>query len=167
MDWKSLVATVAPMLGTALGGPLVGVAVKAIGDALGMPDADEHQIAEALSAPSSDALLALKQADQAFKVRMRELGISEEQLHAADRADARNMQAATRSWTPPILAGVVSVGFFGILIYLLAYGMPSNGGEALLILLGAMAAAWGQVMQFYFGSSAGSARKDDLLRGRQ
>lgn len=166
MDWKSLVSTVAPLLGTALGGPLAGVAVKAIGDALGLSDATEERIAEALSAPSSDALLALRQADQAFKVRMRELGISEEQLHAADRANARGMQIATKSWAPPVLAAVVTAGFFGILSYLLSYGAPDKGGEALLILLGSMATAWGQVISYYFGSSAGSARKDDLLRGK-
>jgi hypothetical protein len=38
MDWKSIVSTVAPWIGTALGGPLGGMAVEAAAKALGISE---------------------------------------------------------------------------------------------------------------------------------
>lgn len=49
MDWKNLISSVAPFLGTALGGPLGGMAVSALGDALGLSDKSESAIKQALS----------------------------------------------------------------------------------------------------------------------
>ena len=52
MDWKSIVSTVAPWIGTARGGPLGGMAVSAIADALGLSDKAEETIKQALSGAS-------------------------------------------------------------------------------------------------------------------
>ena len=52
MDWKSIVSTVAPWIGTALGGPRGGMAVSAIADALGLSDKAEETIKQALSGAS-------------------------------------------------------------------------------------------------------------------
>ena len=50
-NWKAIVGTVAPALATALGGPLAGVAVKAIADkVLGKPAATEADVAAAIEA---------------------------------------------------------------------------------------------------------------------
>jgi len=57
----------------------------------------------------------------------------------------------------------VTVGFFGILFYIIRYGLPTSGSEALLMMLGALGTAWTGVMSFYFGSSAGSQRKDNTI----
>ncbi|MCZ2965452.1 hypothetical protein NYY77_18915, partial [Acinetobacter baumannii] len=65
MDWKSLIATVAPWIGTALGGPLGGMAVTAAADALGLSEKTETALKTALSGASPADLLAIKQADQA------------------------------------------------------------------------------------------------------
>jgi membrane protein DedA with SNARE-associated domain len=40
---------------------------------------------------------------------------------------------------------------------------PTGAREPLLILVGALAAAFGSVVSFWFGSSTGSAQKNDLL----
>lgn len=44
---------------------------------------------------------------------------------------------------------------------------PMGAREPLLILIGALAAAFGAVVQYWFGSSSGSAHKSDLLAARQ
>jgi hypothetical protein len=73
------------------------------------------------------------------------------------------MQKETKSTIPGALAILVTLGFFGVLGYLLVAGKPQQGGDALLIMLGALGASFGAVVQFYFGSSASSQSKDGML----
>jgi len=159
-----LLGSVAPTIATALGGPVAGMAVRAISGALfGHPDGTEEDIMAALANPNGDQLAQLKKIDADFKVQMKSLDIDLERISAADRDSARNMQIATRDWIPRVLAVGVTVGFFGIVAYILHYGLPPTGGEALLMLIGTLGTAWTGVMGFYFGSSAGSKQKTDAL----
>lgn len=162
-DWKAIVSTVAPILGTAIGGPLGGMAVKAIGDALGLSNATEDTISTALSGAKPEDLLKLKVADQQFAKDMKALDVDLERISAGDRDSARSMQKETRSRTPHILAIIVTVGFFGILIGMMGGWLKPSENQALLILLGALSAAFGAVINFFYGSSAGSQAKDALL----
>ena len=168
MDWKKVVGAVAPGLATALGGPLAGVAASALSDALlGRPDGSEGEIAQAVAVGGADALAKIKAAEQAFQVRMRELDIDLERLHQADRANARDREAKTGDvWTPRVLALLITSGFFGVLSWLLMQGKPADGGDALLVMLGALGGAWASVVSYFFGSSAGSAEKTALLSKR-
>lgn len=165
MDW---LRSVAPTLATALLGPLGGVAVQAIGSALGMSDATKEKVEKALSQGqmTGEQLAALKQADLDFAKRMKELDIDLERVHAGDRANARDMQKATGSRVPATLAILVTLGFFGVLGYMLIAGKPPSGGDALLVMLGSLGTAWTAIVTYYFGSSAGSASKDALLAKR-
>jgi hypothetical protein len=167
-DWKAIVRTVAPALATALGTPLAGMATKVITDALLGPDsvgeATDEMLANAVRTASPDALITLKQADLQFRKDMARLEIDLEQINAQDRDSARRREVATGDvWTPRLLAGGVTGGFFGVLVWLLAEGIPPNGGEALLVMLGSLGTAWAGIIAYYFGSSAGSRHKSDLL----
>jgi len=71
------------------------------------------------------------------------------------------MQATTKSLIPGALAIFVTVGFFGIL-YALMSGYATKSDE-LMIMLGSLGTAWTGIIGFYFGSSAGSQAKDQLL----
>lgn len=167
-DWKSVVGTVAPTIATALGGPLAGVAVKALGEAvLGKPDATETEIQTAVAGMAPADLVKVKEAEMAFQTKMKELGVEVVRIDASDRASARAM-AANDHITPRVLAVVIVGGFFALLGYMLAFGLPKGvgGSEAFILLLGALSAAFGAVMNFYFGSSASSRAKDDALARR-
>ena len=159
-----LIGSVAPTIATALGGPVAGMAVKAISGALfGHEGATKDDIMTALANPTGDQLAALKKIDADFAVQMKALDIDLERIAAGDRASARDMQKETKDWIPRALAVSVTVGFFAILLYMLVYGLPTTGNEALLLLLGALQTAWGGIIAFYFGSSSGSQQKDKMI----
>ena len=88
-----------------------------------------------------------------------------ERIAVADRDSARSREVKTKDWTPKVLAGLITIGYFGALFYMLRNGLPQHGGsEAMLVMLGTLGTAWGGVVAYYFGSSAGSRAKDDLMR---
>jgi hypothetical protein len=166
-NFGPLLGQVAPTIATALGGPLAGVAVKTLSAALfGHENGTEEQISEAMASATPDQLAAIKKIDADFKVQMKSLDIDLERIAAGDRDSARQMQRDTKDWVPKVLAVVITLGFFGILIWMLLNGMPKTGTEALLMMLGALGTAWTGVVNFYYGSSAGSKAKNDILAAK-
>ena len=162
-----LLGQLAPTIATALGGPLAGVAVKTLSNALfGHEDATEDQISDAMASATPDQLAAIKKIDADFKVQMKSLDIDLERISAGDRDSARQMQRETKDWVPKVLAIVITLGFFGILVWMLLNGMPKTGTEALLMMLGALGTAWTGVINFYYGSSAGSKAKTDAMTAK-
>jgi hypothetical protein len=116
-----------------------------------------------MASATPDQLAAIKKIDADFKVQMKSLDIDLERSSAGDRDSARQMQRETKDWVPKVLAIVITLGFFGILIWMLLKGMPQTGTEALLMMLGALGTAWTGVINFYYGSSAGSKAKTDAM----
>ena len=120
MDFTSIIKTVAPWIGTALGGPLGGMAVEAAANALGLSDKTVDAVKQAIGGATPEQMLALKQADQAFALQMQALDFKQisdlEALAAGDRASARSMQTAKPSPVPALLSIGVTTGYFGILI---------------------------------------------------
>lgn len=167
MDWKNLISSVAPFLGTALGGPLGGMAVSALGDALGLSDKSESAIKQALSGVTPEQMLAVKNADQAFQIKMQELGFANlkdmEQIAESDRDSARKREVDVKDNTPKILAYFITLGFFSILAFMLFNEVPVGSKDVLNILLGSLGTAWIAIVSYYFGSSNGSARTTELL----
>tara|TARA_R110000868_G_scaffold17677_10_gene77026 strand:- start:310 stop:828 length:519 start_codon:yes stop_codon:yes gene_type:complete len=161
----NLVRTVAPSIASAVGGPLAGMATRAISEALlGKSDGTEQELENAVASATPEQLLALKKAEQEFAVKMRELDIDLERISNADRDSARSREVSLRDWTPRVLAGLITVGYFGVLFWMLRFGLPNTGSsEALLVMLGALGTAWGGVVAYYFGSSAGSKEKTEAM----
>ena len=159
-----LLSSVAPSIATALGGPLAGLGVKALSKALlGAEDFSEEAVMDAMATASPEQLAAVKKIDADFKVQMKSLDIDLERIAVDDRKSARDMQKETRDWIPRALAVSVTLGYFVIIAYVLAMGLPLNGSEVLLMLLGTLSAGWTGVMAFYFGSSSGSQKKDAMI----
>lgn len=162
MDWlKQLV----PLLGTALGGPLGGAAAAFIADKLGIEGKTVEAVTDALQGGklNADQVAQIKLAEIEFERFLQANKIDLERIHSADRISARDMQAATKSWVPGVLAIVIVAGFFGVLIGMMTGRLQVNDQQALLILLGALSAGFGAVLNFFYGSSSGSQAKDQLL----
>ncbi len=64
---------------------------------------------------------------------------------------------------PLFLAISTTMGFFALLGDILFREIPSGSKDISFTMLGAVATAWGSLIQYFFGSSAGSARKTDML----
>jgi hypothetical protein len=160
-------AKVAPTVASLFGGPLAGVAVEAVGSALGMPDATKEKITKLIEGGqmTGEQLAALKTAEVALQQRLAELAIDAEKIASDDRANARTMQTAVRSWIPGGLAMLTTAGFFGILIGLMTGDLQVKDNQPLLLMLGALGTSWGMIVSFYFGSSAGSQAKDAVIAG--
>ena len=162
-----LLGQIAPTIATALGGPLAGLAVKTLsGVLLGNDSGTAEEVSTALAGATPDQLAAVKKIDADFSAKMKELDIDLQKIYADDRDSARKMQIANKDWVPKALAIVTTVGFFLILDWLLAEGMPKTGSEALLMMLGSLGTAWVGIINFYYGSSAGSEDKNHLLANK-
>lgn len=169
MDWLKKAA---PYLVTALTGnvpALAAMAAKDIAVVLGVDETVEA-VTDALNSGgmNPEQLMLVKKLDADFKIRMAELGYKNltdlETIAAGDRANAREREIKTGdSWTPRILAGVVIVGWFIVQWYMLAHIVPQEMREIVIRGLGTLDMAVGLVLGYYFGSSSGSAQKQQTI----
>jgi hypothetical protein len=163
MEWLK---TLVPALGTAIAGPLGGAAAAFIADKLGVSDKTVEGVTEALSNQRLDPnqIAQLKLAEIEFKKFLETNKIDLARLDVDNTKDARDMQKTTRAFTPALLTYGITLGFFGILSSMLIYDYKPT--EALLIMLGALGAAFGSAVNFWLGSSHGSMVKTDALRNK-
>lgn len=158
MNWLEQVA---PTIATALGGPLAGLAVEAVSKALGVPqDAAQKMLDEGKM--TSDQIAQVKVAELELQKQAQALGLNFEQLAVDDRKSAREMQVATKSFLVPTLAIAIVTSFIAVVVgTLMGYSHIETAMAGTLI--GYLSAKAEQVVSFYFGSSNGSQKKDELL----
>lgn len=169
MSWQKIVASIAPTIATALGSPLSGMAISAVTYALGLPnDAKDEAINTAISA-NPDLLLKLKESEIAFKQRIAELGIDLERINADDRSSARNRQVQLKDQVPNVLAFVVVLGFFVTIGYVFSGKIGLTGEQGILVgsIVGYISNSVNQVLSYFFGSSSGSEKKNQMLADMQ
>lgn len=169
-DWKATLGKVAPMIGTAIGGPFGGMAASA---ALSLLDIEpekgneEKQLEQVLASMTPEQAIKLKMAEKNWLTTMKELDLKTEDLHAKDRASARELAVKT-SITPQVtLSALYTTGYFAVLYMFLAGDVTvadSMKAEFNLI-LGVLTAGQVQIMNFWFGSSSGSKEKTNKLKG--
>ena len=160
--WDSVapwIAKIAPLIGTALGGPLGGAAGALLSNALGAKDASPDTIKGMIQSGSltGDQIVALKAAEDQFSLQMAAMNIKSVQdlqnLAFEDRASARDRETKVKDWTPKILAYGVTIGFFGLLAYMLKHEIPSTSKDVLNLMLGSLGTAWVSIISYYFGAS--------------
>jgi gas vesicle protein len=159
-----LLKTLAPMIGTALGGPLGGAAAAFIADKLGIESKTVEAVTEVLNSGkmTPEQVAQIKLAEIEFQKFLKQNAIDLEKVHAEDRGSARAMQVATHSKMPAILTMIVTVGFFGILVLLILHP-EFKSNEIVLIMIGQLSVAWAGCIAFYTGTTFGSANKNALI----
>jgi hypothetical protein len=165
--WTGAVAViqaVAPVLATAVGGPLAGTAVQALSTALfGDPAHSASDVSAAINAGLTPAqLLSVQTAENQFKLDMENCQINIMKISEDGIASARTMQIANKDPAVDIVAYATVIGFLGMVSTVLL-GYAKVDGAVAGTLVGLVAAKAGDVYHFLFGSSASSNNKDNLL----
>jgi len=166
MDWLK---TLAPLLGTALGGPLGGAAAAFVADKLGLDSQDVKAVSEVLSSGkmTPDQISALKLAEIDFQKFLETNKIKLEEVAAADRNSARDLLKTTRSQVPAILTFGITIGYFVVLLGMMMKMFQIADSQVMLIMLGQLGTAWGVTIAFWFGTTSGSKDKTDMLANSQ
>jgi len=158
MNW---LMQIAPTIATCLGGPLAGLATAALSKLFGV-SGDQVQSMINDNKLSADQIALVQQEEIKFKEQTQALGLNFEQLAVEDRKSARDMQTETKSMVPAVLSYGITIGFFGILFSIMM-GYAQDNNQPLLIMLGSLGTAWVSVVAFWFGSTNGSQKKDQML----
>jgi len=175
LDWKATLGAIAPGLATAFGGPLAGAAVKVIADkVLGRPDASASEVAAALSGGSltGEQIVALKAAEQVFQVEMAKVDQTSQTAAIDDTKSARQQtvelarESSGIAWGAPIVSTLIVAGYFFCIyrLFIVQADLPANAFQLLNVMFGALSIAFGQVCNYWLGSSAGSKRAGDSVR---
>lgn len=145
---QDILKTVVPGLATAVGGPLAGMAIKAIADKLGV-EADENTIVEHLTSNPQD------------KIKLKEIKLEQFKLHNENTANARamNIEAMkSKDWFVshfnPLLAAFWSIVSALYIAFITFATIPADNvrfaDTVLGFILGTVVAT---LINFYFGSS--------------
>lgn len=174
MSWADVgkaVSKVAPILGGVIGGPvgvIAGAAGALVGSFLGV-DADPESITKALADP--ETLVKLKQLESDERQRLLEWQTSQLNAELENVKSAREREISLAqaghgaSWATSIVSCIVTIGFF-IMLYIVISGGKAELGDAGLMLLGTLATGFGAVINYYLGSSLGSASKDKIFAAK-
>ena len=148
-DLISMVSKFAPAIGTALGGPLGGLAVSAIAEKLGVA-AEVEAVTKAIKADPESAIKLQQLENEKFKAVL------------ADKDSARNREAtiATSDKAPllnklisPALALIVVSAWVGIQFILINTTVPQEMRELVARVLGTLDGALMVILSYYFGAS--------------
>ena len=160
-DLISMVSKFAPAIGTALGGPLGGMAVSALAKQFGVAD-EVAAVTKAIQA-DPEAALKLKQLEHdKFTAILADKNSARER--EMDIASSANAPLLNKIVTPALALGVTGLSFvlFAVLIFV---EVKPEAKDILIYILGVLSAAVTQILSYYFGSSMGSKDKGDQLRG--
>ncbi|OXE34918.1 MAG: hypothetical protein CGW95_17065 [Phenylobacterium zucineum] len=171
-DWIKTIFGIAPTVAAALGGPLAGAAVSAIGGALGMTEPTKEGIAKAFADGQikPEDLAKIRQLEIEFKThesdmgfKYAELAAKQDEINAQDRGSARDLLKATGSYVPATLTFGITIGYFVVLLGMMLKQFTIADSQVMLMMLGQLGTAWGVTIAFWFGTTRNSQEKTTLL----
>lgn len=171
MDWKGTLAKLAPTVASALGGPLAGAAVSAIGDLLGMPEPTQDKIKAAIESGqlTGEQISALRQLEMKLKAEEQERGFRYEELEFKDRADARGRDTEiTKAGRHNYRADAMFVLAVAVIVGLVWAIWQEPGINEFLkgivtLVLGRFLGYLDGIYNFEFGTTRGSQSKDSTI----
>mgnify|MGYP000167330373 CR=1 FL=1 len=167
MNWLDTISKVAPVVASSLGGPLAGVAVTALGELFGINDPTQSKIQAVIEngQMTGEQISAIRTLEMQLKADEAERGFRYSDLEFKDRDSARkaNVEGGTAKmlfWMSLVLLMLT----LGAELVVLFQGYPTHLPEIIVgRVLGLMDSVALMVLSYWYGTSAGSARKTDLL----
>ena len=148
--FKSVIGAVAPTIGTALGGPMGGMAANMVSQALGCNN-NPKDIEKAVQNATPEQLAELKKLDNDFEIKMKELDVDLFALETADVQNARSM--FSKDWTSKIIGILVICGFLGYIFTVTLMPPDANSDTIVSLVLGYLGGLASAIISFYFGAS--------------
>ena len=166
-NWKDVLMNIAPTVATALGGPLAGVAVGSIAKIFGLDSATTETVATLITSGklTPDQLSELKKLELQYQNDEQERGFKYADLAFKDRDSARkaNVAGGTQKalfWLSLVLL-LLSLGTEIVVLFI---GYPTTIPEIIVgRVLGLMDAVAMMVLAYWYGTTNGSAQKNQLL----
>jgi hypothetical protein len=167
MNWMDTIKKVAPVVASALGGPLAGVAVSALGELFGIEEPTQEKIRVAIETGNltGEQISAIRQLEMKLKAEEAERGFKYAELEFKDRDSARkaNVEGGTTRmlfWMSLVLL-IITLGSELIVLF---QGYPKTLPEIIVgRILGLMDSVALMVLAYWYGTTNGSARKTDML----
>jgi len=161
----AILKQIAPTLLAGVGGPagaLVGAIVK---KSLGDPAMTDAEMEQAVTAATTtpEGVEKLRQIEADLQKAEMDYQIKFAELDVEDRKDARDLAAKTSIVPQVSLSTLFVVGYFIVLVMFFEKpsGVPMS--DAFMVMLGVLTAGIPQIMNYWLGSSSGSAAKSDAI----
>lgn len=171
MDWKSIIGTLAPTVASALGGPLAGAAVTAIGELLGIsePTQDKIKVAIENGSLTGEQVSAIRQLELKLKGEEEERGFRYAELEFKDRDSARArdsdiVKAGKRNMRADVMF-VLAVAVICALVWMIWKDQSINEfmKGVVTLVLGRFLGYLDNIYSFEFGTTRGSQNKDSTI----
>ena len=155
MKLGGLLKSLAPTIASAAGGPMAGMAVKMAASKLGLPENTTANEIEDLIERQPERAVALKQADEDFKNRIREMEIDLESFktEVEDRKDPR--ENFSSDWTPKIFSILCLLLYGGFVMIVTLMPHDQNDETIISLVLGQLSGILGTAAAFFYGGSSG------------
>ncbi len=163
----------APLLGTVIGGPAGAVIGQMVASQFGGDADDPADLMYKIVADPNAAVklaeiqnnskvelsrIAMQMAENDLKYETQKIDLSNQNTKSA-----RDSNALTKSLMPQIISVIIMLGFFLSIWLVASLHQEEQDQQILYMLLGTMASAFGAVINYWLGSSAGSHSKDIAL----
>lgn len=136
------------------GNPALGALVSSIvGKLVGDPDPDLEKAAQ--------QILSDPKAISEFRKEMKEADIRELEIRTKDTQSARGVLKYSKG---PVFISTLIVAAFSVLVFLVMFvAIPAASQAVAYMLMGSLATAFTQVLNFWLGTSVGSKEKDSTI----
>lgn len=162
---RGAVSKAAPLLGTALGSPLAGIAISLISSVFGGASNDPDDLLKRISA-DPEAALKLKQLQLTHEKELKQIALDEYQAQLGDLQNARAAKIATEQYTGKkdwIITFLVlaAVGLFGFCLFA-AWHTSGSANQIFIYLIGQQSGVYLSVYAFYFSGIDPKKMFDDF-----
>jgi hypothetical protein len=161
MDWINKLKEYAPDIVTAVltgGATLPQLALKAVADATGNEVNTQDDLQKAVESATPEMMLKITQANNQFKIRMRELDNEILSSELGDLANARDKHQ--HHHMPAIICVALTIMVAVGAYFLFTKVIPEANTTLANLLFGATLAKWGDSIAYWVGTTRSSANKD-------